>query len=308
MARKAIPTEDKTEMPRKKTTARATKRKAASSYGEKASVRRDLETEKFPADYEDALYAYVNAYLDSIKDDTARYTEKVNAFAEYQEKRSTVPVGGGHAKTRTLKVDFSDDGLVPLMEIADLNYCDLFDTVFASLIKEKRESSGYSVVQSRQMTPDKEELQHICDFLADEEFKQLQGLALEMSPSFWNTPQARKWTPTERAWTIAERKLPARTRGPMLPIELRTPGLEKALCDNHHGTRIPIEDIPAIAEYFHVSFHWLVMGSDKIAATAKKPRTESVLTAYCFMSEAAKKDFLETARFIAEKSISGKEV
>ena len=259
MARKAIPTEDKTEMPRKKTTARATKRKAASSYGEKASVRRDLETEKFPADYEDALYAYVNAYLDSIKDDTARYTEKVNAFAEYQEKRSTVPVGGGHAKTRTLKVDFSDDGLVPLMEIADLNYCDLFDTVFASLIKEKRESSGYSVVQSRQMTPDKEELQHICDFLADEEFKQLQGLALEMSPSFWNTPQARKWTPTERAWTIAERKLPARTRGPMLPIELKTPGLEKALRDNHHGTRIPIEDIPAIAEYFHVSFHWLVM-------------------------------------------------
>ena len=77
MARKAIPTEDKTEMPRKKTTARATKRKAASSYGEKASVRRDLETEKFPADYEDALYAYVNAYLDSIKDDTARYTEKL---------------------------------------------------------------------------------------------------------------------------------------------------------------------------------------------------------------------------------------
>lgn len=191
-------------MPRKKTTARATKRKAASSYGEKASVRRDLETEKFPADYEDALYAYVNAYLDSIKDDTARYTEKVTAFAEYQERRSTVPVGGGHAKTRTLKVDFSDDGLVPLMEIADLNYCDLFDTVFASLIEEKRESSGYSVVQSRQMTPDKEELQHICDFLTDEEFKQLQRLALEMSPSFWNTPQARKWTPTERAWTIAE--------------------------------------------------------------------------------------------------------
>lgn len=294
-------------MPRRKTKARATKRKAASSYREKAPVRRDLETEKFPADYEDALYAYVNAYLDSIKDDTARYTKKVAAFADYQERRSTVPVGGGHAKTRTLKVDFSDDGLVPLMEIADLNYCDLFDTVFASLIKEKRESAGYSVVQSRQMTPDKEELQYICDFLADEEFKRLQKLAFEMSPSFWNTPQARKWTPTERTWTIAERKLPARARGPMLPIELKTPGLEKALRDNHHGTRIPIEDIPAIAEYFHVSIHWLVMGSDKISATAKKPRTESVLTAYCFVSEAAKKDFLETARFIAEKSSAGKE-
>ena len=133
MARKAISTEDKPEMPRRKTKAKATKRKSASSYREKAPVRRDLETEKFPADYEDALYAYVNAYLDSIKDDTARYTEKVTAFAEYQERRSTVPVGGGHAKTRTLKVDFSDDGLVPLMEIADLNYCDLFDTVFASL-------------------------------------------------------------------------------------------------------------------------------------------------------------------------------
>lgn len=307
MARKAIPTKDKIEVPKKKTTARATKRKTASSYVEKASVRRDLEAEKFPADYEDALYAYVNAYLDSIKDDTARYMKKAAAFAEYQERRSTVPVGGGYAKTRTLKVDFSNEGLVPLMEITDLNYCDLFDTVFASLIKEKRESAGYSVVQSRQMTPDKEELQHICDFLADEEFKLLQRLAFEMSPSFWNTPQALKWTPTERTWTVAERKLPARTRGPMLPIELKTPGLEKALRDNHHGTRIPIEDIPAVAEYFHVSFHWLVMGSDKIAATAKKPRTESVLTAYCFMSEAAKKDFLETARFIAQKSSAGKE-
>ena len=69
MARKAISTEDKPEMPRRKTKAKATKRKSASSYREKAPVRRDLETEKFPADYEDALYAYVNAYLDSIKDD-----------------------------------------------------------------------------------------------------------------------------------------------------------------------------------------------------------------------------------------------
>ena len=90
MARKAISTEDKTEMPRRKTKAKATKRKAASSYREKAPVRRDLETEKFPADYEDALYTYVNAYLDSIKDDTARYTKKAAAFADNQERRSTV--------------------------------------------------------------------------------------------------------------------------------------------------------------------------------------------------------------------------
>lgn len=307
MSNKAMPSKNQTDAPKQKKSASTKARKSKSSYYEKVPARRDLEVEKLPAEYEKALYDYVDAYLNSIKEDAERHEKKVAALSAYQKDRSTVPVGGGTVKTRILKIDFGEKSLVPLMEIADLNYCDLFNDVFGPLIKEKRESNGFQVVQPCKLKPDEMELQRICDFLADDEFKNLQKLALEMSSSFWTTPQAQAWTPTERVWAIIERRLPVRARGPLFPIELRTPGVVKALSDKHHGTRIPVEDIPAIAEYFHVSFHWLVMGSERIPATAQNPRTESVLTAYCFMSETAKKDFLAVARYIAEKSNAGGE-
>lgn len=281
--------------------------KSNRSNYKKVLVRRDLQVEKLPADYEKALYDYVDTYLDFIKKDLERYEMKVAALAAYKKERSTVAVGGGRVKTRVLKIDFGESSLAPLMEIADLNYYDLFNNVFGSLIKEKRESNGFAVVQPCQMKPDEMELQNICDSLADSQFEKLRKLGLKMSPSFWSTPQAQTWTPTERVWAIIGRKLPVRAKGSMFPIELRTPGIVKALNDKHHDTRIPIEDIPAIAEYFHISFHWLVMGSERISATAKYPRTENVLTAYCFMSEAAKKDFLSVARYIAEKTNAGEE-
>lgn len=308
MENKAISSKNQADKPKQEKSSGAGTQKSSRSNYEKVQVRRDLQVEKLPADYEKALYDYVDTYLDSIRKDLTRHEKKVAALAAYKKERSTVAVGGGRVKVRVLKVDFGESSLAPLMEIADLNYYGLFNDVFGPLIKEKRESNGFAVVQPCQMKPDEVELQNICDSIADSEFKKLHKLSLKMSPSFWSTPQAQVWTPTERVWEIVGRKLPVRARGSMFPIELRTPGIVKALSDKHHYTRIPVEDIPAIAEYFHVSLHWLVMGSGRISATAKNPRTESVLTAYCFMSEATKKDFLSVARYIAEKSNAGEEV
>lgn len=308
MAKNASSEKSQTGASKGKKSTRIKSQKSKKPYYEKVLIRRDLEVEKLPGDFEKALYDYVDDYLDSIKEDMERHEQKVSALAAYRKERSTVPVGGGQIKTRVLKLNFSEISLAPLMEIADLNYCDLFNDVFGTLIKEKREANGFAVVKPCQMKPDEVELRHICDSLADDKFKKLQSLAIKMAPSFWNTPQAQKWTPTERVWAIVEHKVPVRARGSLFPVELRTPGIVKALGDKHRGTRIPIEDIPAIAEYFHVSFHWLVMGSERISATAMKPRTESVLTAYCFMSDAAKKDFLSVARYIIEKSAAGEEV
>lgn len=308
MESKVISSKNQADNPKrqKKSSSTDTTKTNRSKY-EKVLVRRDLRVEKLPADYERALYDYVDAYLNSIREDVDQHKKKVAALAAYKKERSTVAVGGGRVKARVLKIDFGESSLVPLMEIADLNYYGLFNDVFGPLIKEKRESNGFAVVQPFQMKPDEMELQNICDSLVDSQFEKLHELALKMSPSFWSTPQAQAWTPTERVWVIVGRKLPAQARDSMFPIELRTPGIAKALNDKHHATRIPVEDLPAIAEYFRISLHWLVMGSGRVSATAKYPRTESVLTAYCFMSEAVKKDFLSVARYIAEKSNAGEE-
>lgn len=307
MGNKTISSKNRANKPkREKSPSTDTQKSNRSSY-KKVLIRRDLQVEKLPADYEKALYDYVDTYLDSIKEDLDLYEKKAAALAVYKEERSTVSVGGGRVKNRVLKINFGESSLAPLMEIADLTYYSLFNDVFGPLIKKKREANGFEVVPPCQMKPDEVELQTICDSLADIQFEKLHELALKMSPSFWSTPQAQAWTPTERVWVIIGQKLPVRARASMFPIELRTPGIAKALNDKHHDTRIPVEDIPALAEYFHVSLHWLVMGSEKISATAKHPRTESVLTAYCFMSEATKKDFLAVARYIAEKSNAGEE-
>lgn len=300
MANKAIPKKAQNKTTSLKKNADANAKKTKRPY-EKVPVRRDLDIERLPAEYEQALYDYIDEYLDSMKEDAARYEKKATALAAYQQERSTVPINGGYTKSRVLKIDFSENSIVPLMEIADLNYCDLFNKAFAGLIREKREGSGFAVVPPPKLQPDEEELQNICDFLADDVFTRIQELALKMSPPFWSTIEAQSWTPTKRVWEILDRQLPLRARGPMFPIELRTPSMMRAIGDKHRRTRVPLEDIPAIAEYFHISFHWLLMGSDQISATAKKPRTERILTAYKFMSASAKSDFLETVKYIAEQ-------
>lgn len=307
MGNKTISSKNRANKPKLEKSPKTDTQKSSRSNYEKVLIRRDLQVEKLPADYEKALYDYVDTYLDSIKEDLDRHEKKTAALAAYKKERSTVSVGGGRVKDRVLKIDFGESSLAALMEIADLTYYGLFNDVFGPLIKEKREANGFEVVPPCQMKPDEVELQNICDSLTDSQFEKLHELALKMSPSFWSTPQAQAWTPTERVWVIVGQKLPFRARGSMFPIEQRTPGIVKALNDKHHDTRIPVEDIPALAEYFHVSLHWLVMGSKRISATAKYPRTESVLTAYCFMSEATKKDFLSVARYIAEKSNAGEE-
>lgn len=274
------------------------KRDVQSGVNEQSPSQQEVlavSIERLQPDYEEALYKYIDQLFTSTWTDPELREQKQRELDAYRQSRRAASTASGQSG-KILRVTYGPEGLAPLLRIGDLTLSTLFDDVFADLIAQKRAAVGFPVVKASLLSEDERELRDICDGMDNDLLVKVQDLAASMSPSFWQTPEAQTWSPTDRAIEISKRKLQWSDRLALTPPELATPGFINVKKDQHRYMRIPVEDFPAIANYFHVSFHWLMMGDDTITATAKKPGTEFVLTAYMFMSPSVKKLFLQAVR------------
>lgn len=263
----------------------------------KVFARRQKIEERISQEYETSLYDYIGMLAEKVWDADSVYDEKTAAYDEYLQNNLTVSPGGGGIKNRIRRVTYGADSLNALMRIADLNYYDLFNQVFAPVAEKKRAENHLPLVRPPELKPDAVALRDLCDSLPAKELDKVRKLALELSPSFWSTSEAQKWTPCYRIAAVIKNQLPGKLRVQSLPKEIRSPKLASMMHDVH-SYQTPLEDLPVVAKYFDVSYHWLMMGDDTVCATAKNPRTELVLTAYGFMSEDMRRRFLEIVQYV----------
>lgn len=248
--------------------------------------------ERIPAEYTDAVHAYILSMLDDPALEMGIRERKRKEYNEYlaahrpinvkQYKRKGMPPVQSTQKL----AQYGPGGFNELLRIADLSFQDYF-------VKIRGEADQFPV-----LTEDELWLRDVCDRMDDVTLDKVRAIATEMSPEFWSSQEAETFTPTLRVTTLISMQIPRSERNGKLPPKVNTETITKAVCDRHRYTTVDMEDLLVVSNAFHVSIHWLMMGDDSVSATARNPRTERVLNAYGFMSEATRRTFLKAVKYI----------
>lgn len=283
----------------------AQKKSKAQLSGEKSKsaepTRRAVRTrERIPAEYTDPLHNYIQEMLQDPSLDEAVRTEKKEAYDLYIVNHEPVNLRQRSPETGEYYVQkltlYGSGEFNELLRIADLSFKDYFEK-----IRFPKQTSSEGETQKPvfpELREDEIWLRDTCDNMDPDTFQKVSELAVEVSPKFWSAPGSEFWTPTIRALTLIQRQIQMTERRTKLQAPLNTPTLMNALRDRHQRTNVSMEDLLFVANAFHVSVHWLMMGDDKVAATARKPSTEKVLTAYSFMPKTTRDMFLKTVWYI----------
>ena len=265
------------------------------------SSRRAARTcERIPVEYTDPLHAYIQNMLQDPSLDESTRKEKQDAYALYvarhepanlRQKRPDTGEYYGQKMTLYGPGEFNE-----LLRIAGLSFQDYFEKIRFPAQKDKE--GEFLKPTFPELRDDEIWLRDTCDRMHPDTLQKVSELAIEISPEFWSASGSELWTPTIRLLTLIQMQIQMTERRTKLPLPLNTPSIMSALQDRHQRTNVSMEDLLVVANAFHVSVHWLMMGDDSVTAMARKPSTERVLTAYSFMPKNTQDMFMKTVWYI----------
>jgi hypothetical protein len=253
--------------------------------------------ERIPAEYTDPLYDYIQKVLQDPSLDEGMREQKTNDYNNYLASHRQLNVRQyrrtGKERTDQKLVLYGPGEFNELLRIAGLSFRDYFEQIRKPSLQEAAQSTMEFLVLSE----DEVWLRDTCDRMDKKTLDRVREIAVEMSPKFWSSEETQLLPPTMRLITLLSMQI-QRVERAKLPPPVNTETILKAVNDRHRCTTVTMEDLLVMANALHVSIHWLMMGDDSIAATAKNPRTEMVLTAYGFMMESTQRTFLKVVRYI----------
>lgn len=226
-------------------------------------------TERVDTEIQDAIYNKIINSSAFTDEEVLAKNEMIRSLNEFKLKHIS---RSKSVKPKTKELTY--DMLSELLQIAKLSLKDMYLLV------------GVTVEW-----PDKnaKELCESCDRLPLQLLEKIKDTALGIAPDFWwNSLEIVNAQPTRRAMMILERKYYRSSRRNMEDGKV-TPQLMKVWEDQKFRTTLKTVDFPEIAKNFEVPLQWLLRLDANTRVLAKKTVTETIMSAYLFMSPSNRK-------------------
>lgn len=229
------------------------------------------------------IFAYIQSPDNAATPE--EYERRSRLFKAYAKKYAIASPQNPRQKRTSVKL-VTFDSLEELMEIGCLNYQQLFEDVF-------------SMPKAVEIDAETAKLRDVLDSMLVKERQKIQQIAMEWSPSFWQSEEAQMWKPMTRACALVDRLVPKGERLKILKSDYPEV-LVNVWKNNRNEYTIPLVAYPEIAKVFDVSLHWLLCG-ENVCCTAQNRDTEKILDAYYFMSKTTRKKFNSIVCAYAQK-------